>query len=763
MKRVKSVLMSAILAATMVVTNFAGAIPSGVFAATPAEEAKEAVTAAQTSVGDNELKADIPVNESEPQGETKSVDVKEELGKAQEDLGKAEGNLAKVDEYAKDLESVDGNGNVTGLISNAMGSYKDAYGAVNNNNDMEIVLKPETDEDGNIIYIDVVDENGKPVLDEEGKVKKTPQYKVVGFAEADQKTEKGADGAISNAKTANTSDSETVARAAAGNAVNDLNEAEAGLKAAGEDVDDAQKAVNAAAAKYDAAVKAANDALEKYKALQEELKNAQTNATAAHEHLKAAEKAANVLADKADDAYLEYIGAKDNKELQKIFDKVAEHYDKMIMEDGTTNSHEVDKLSQALLEYYLTTGKLVAYDYSNNTAVKYGSDFAVPNPYVFQVTIGGETYTLRNKKWDDDKALEKLITEKNGELVEDDARFNANGFVYAGYKWSDNRMVITFKDEDGNRQEFYFNYKKNGDGTIYVYQRIFSEENGTIKWESDYDSQNRAGRAGQLSKDEETGKVTNDNFDYVEAMNKKHASDKLSNANSKISDAEEATKKFSGYVDGLVNEYNGKKEPINSIYAGMMGIREIEQSLASLKAQLDSAKATLAAALDRKGSLEEKVKAAREAVAAIDLSRFGGSSDDDADSDDAGSDDVSNISLVPLTQDTTGVFGARTPRVAGGGAVADRGVAGVRQAGADNTGAQNNINNANAVNTEGTATTKKLADNTVPLAANVEASNTSSVNYIWLLAVAAAVAIGAGVYAYDKRKKALANSAKGQK
>ena len=403
----------------------------------------------------------------------------------------------------------------------------------------------------------------------------------------------------------------------------------------------------------------------------------------------------------------------------------------MIMEDGTTNSHEVDKLSQALLEYYLTTGKLVAYDYSNNTAVKYGSDFAVPNPYVFQVTIGGETYTLRNKKWDDDKALEKLITEKNGELVEDDARFNANGFVYAGYKWSDNRMVITFKDEDGNGQEFYFNYKK------------------------------------KLSKDEETGKVTNDNFDYVEAMNKKHASDKLSNANSKISDAEGATEKFSNYVNGLVAFYSetatddDRAEQEKSPIIGKL--RELDQSLASLKAQLDSAKATLAAALDRKASLEIKVEEARAAVRGIDLSRFGGSSDDDADSDDAGSDDVSNISLVPLTQDTTGVFGARTPRVAGGGAVADRGVAGVRQAGADNTGAQNSINNANAVNTEGTATTKKLADNTVPLAANVEASNTSSVNYIWLLAVAAAVAVGAGVYAYDKRKKALAHSAKGQK
>jgi hypothetical protein len=564
MKRVKSVLMSAILAATMVVTNFAGAIPSGVFAATPAEEAKEAVTAAQTSVSDipaDELKADIPVKESEPQGETKQVDINTELSDAQDNLKQAGTNLSNADQYAKELESVDEKGNYTGLINDAMGSMKDAYGAVNNdmeivNNDMEIVLKPETDEDGNIIYIDVVDENGNPVLDEEGNVKKTPKYKVVGFAEASQKTEKGADGAITNAQTANTSDSETVARAAAGNAVNDLNAAEAGLKAAGEDVDAAQKAYNTAEEKYRAAAEAAKNAREKYEALQKELKNAQTNATAAHEHLKAAEKAANALADKADDAYLEYIGAKDNKELQKIFDKVAEHYDKMIKEDGTTDSHEVDKLSQALLEYYLTTGKLVAYDYSKNTEVKYGSDFAVPNPYVFQVTIGGETYTLRNKKWDNDKALEKLITEKNGELIEDDARFNANGFVYAGYKWSDNRMVITFKDEDGNGQEFYFNYKKNGDGTIYVYQRIFSEENGTIKWESDYDSQNRARGAGQLSKDEETGKVTNDNFDYVEAMNQKHASDKLSNANSKISDAVGATEKFSNNVNGLVAFYS---------------------------------------------------------------------------------------------------------------------------------------------------------------------------------------------------------------
>ena len=330
-------------------------------------------------------------------------------------------------------------------------------------------------------------------------------------------------------------------------------------------------------------------------------------------------------------------------------------------------------------------------------------------------------------------------------------------------------MVITFKDEDGNGQEFYFNYKKNGDGTIYVYQRIFSEENGTIKWESDSASQKRAGDADQLSKDEETGKVTNDNFDYVEAMNQKHLADNLNKGKGSISTAKGATEKFSAYVNGLVAFYSetatdddrAEQEKEKSPILG--SLRELDQSLASLKDQLDSAKATLAAALEKKGSLEEKVKAAREAVAAIDLSRFGGSSDDDADSDDAGSDDVSNISLVPLTQDTTGVFGARTPRVAGGGAVAGRGVAGVRQAGADNTGAQNNINNANAANTEGTATTKKLADNTVPLAANVEASNTSSVNYIWLLAVAAAVAIVAGVYAYDKRKKALANSAKGQK
>ncbi len=796
--------------------------------------AETAVGVAQTAVNGisaNELKAEVPVKESEPKGEKKEVtvnDINSGLNAAQNSLDNAEQNLEDAAKTAAEL-SLTKDGKDTGLITDATNASKEAAEAVKtmqvllvpvtdangdpiyeqkldengnpvldeNNNPVYVqktklrTLVPELDENGNIIYEDVRDENGNLVYDENGEPKKVPKLKEVVFADTYQNADKAADAAISAANTANTSTSESVASAAEQTAKDELKIANDGLVLAGQIVDEAQKAVDEAVAKLKAANEAATAARAKYKALQDELNKAQTNATAANEQLKAAEKAADALAKEANDAYLNYIGAKDNEELEILFNEISE------MAKGEANTNNLTKLSQALVKYYLMTGKLTVYDDEGNPVeTKDGSEFKVLDS--FKVTLTNRsvnendgtvtevptTYTLtKNNGWDNGNVLELYYYNQNTQSKS--AYIDGNNFVYAGKSYSGNRFGLSFKDKNGDEHTFYFNYKENIDkkgnkpGTIYVYQKFFTKTGETIadgvvnetgiEWENDSsfyrESQKRALNDGQLfTKDngETYSNATEANgyFSYVEAMNKKRLSEEFATAKSKVTTASGQTQTFSDNVNRLVLDYVGQTvtvddekrtvEPDNNLYASII---RIENTISSLEKQLESARYALDLARNAKAALKAKIDS-------ISISRIVQNSDEGDDSSDADDDTSSSDEAVysgPAATVTESIVGA------GAGAVTartDRAILGARKnttpaanGNGDNVSAANSENKSDQINKN--SNSKKITTITnqaVPLTGNVEAEN-SQFNALWLLAVLALAAVAfLAKKIYDDRK-----------
>ncbi len=232
-------------------------------------------------------------------------------------------------------------------------------------------------------------------------------------------------------------------------------------------------------------------------------------------------------------------------------------------------------------------------------------------------------------------------------------------------------------------------------------------------------------------------------------------------------------------------------------------IKELENvSLAStsalneLNSQLQLAQKALADANSKKEVLAQKVAEAQKVVDSINLDRFKSSAapgdddpgmddqdnPDDDDDDDSSSDESvaggtgtyagtgtiiassGTAPVIPLPATAAGVAGARTGR-----RTSRSGVAGVRVDNGEGDGDANGEGDAakNVVEPKAVATTNgkgknaagadkkfvKLENNEVPLADKPFEEGTN-MNLLWLLA--AAIAAGAGVYAYDKHRKKVA-------
>lgn len=478
--------------------------------------AQEAVTTAGESV-DAAANADSTVSADNVTTE----DVKKALGQAQTDLGATQSNANQVSTYLGELDPlVSAATTAEGLASNADG-------------DMLILMQPVTDENGVeqtklVAMIPELDENGEPVVDENGNA----VFRQVDYADLQKKTENSADNAISSAKTANTSGSESVARAAAQTAHDELDVAEAGLLDAQKAVDDAEKKVGKAEEELKNAEAAKKAAQDKYDLLKAELSNGQTNATAANEQLKAAERYAKALEQEAQNRYEEYIGGKENlKMLQKIDDcnkdlenyiaaNISKNADGSLVEYSDKKNgikgYDSDSLfftkarnlSLALLEYSIKSGKLQAYNPDDDNLVTFedgyklviGDNFKVTltsysvpenltaddvkcdengNPYIEpnEETTNYE-FDVKSKKWKDDKALPGEETAKvAGKMIKVEGSDEKN------------RVVVTFRDAKGKEIEglpqFYFNYKVNPDGTVYYYQRTFTKDTENVSGNSE--------------------------------------------------------------------------------------------------------------------------------------------------------------------------------------------------------------------------------------------------------------------------------------
>ena len=206
------------------------------------------------------------------------------------------------------------------------------------------------------------------------------------------------------------------------------------------------------------------------------------------------------------------------------------------------------------------------------------------------------------------------------------------------------------------------------------------------------------------------------------------------------------------------------------------------KALDELSTELENANKALAAAQKQRDDLEIKVNKAKEAVAGIDLSRFNVSNEEESsgdDGDDSGSSsgttpgaggtiiaggDIPVISFLPTTT-PSGVAGVRTGRRA-----SRSGVAGVRveQDASDensNTVANKAVEDKKTEKSDDKETVEtdkklvKVEDNMVPLA-DKPFEEGMSLNYLWLLLVAAAIIAGIVVYENHKRKAAVNNETK---
>ncbi|MBO4902380.1 MAG: hypothetical protein J5518_06270 [Lachnospiraceae bacterium] len=523
----------------------------------------------------------------------------ETAGVADQLIGQASEETVKIAELtitdptiAADLGLADGYvDNVSTALGNADTAMGAALDAINGNEDEEGMAGLTNDLDTLL--------NDK----ETGLEKKLDAYDT-----ADSATTGKANTTIDYAKTANESNIEKEATTAAANAVKELAATELSLVEAQNAYTAAQKAASDAQAKYDDAYAKQQEALDQVEIARGQLEEAQTNATAALERLKAAQANANLLAQKVE-TYAE------NKEQLTAIEK---QYHAMMVryyrdlgcavydDDGILN---VAKSAAKATEEGLVDGKsvnpgnpvmqmsrelmeeIVKYMISTNEGIDAGTiKFAVQQDGLTKKTASdGKSFMA----YDED--LEKTV---------EDSKITANHNQWwtnvTGDNGRNNHVEVSYIDKNGKPQTVYFNYIFKNSGTYH------DDVNG------DYDIEN--GPIYLALIENKDGKWTNsanhdeNNFDDY---------GKLTNAIQAIEDI----KKYQALKDA-VDAAEKKVEELKSQVEKLENVSVDTSKLDELKKQLDDAQADLKTATQNKAAMEQKVQEARDAVAAIDLSRF---------------------------------------------------------------------------------------------------------------------------------------------
>lgn len=605
------------------------------------------------------------------------------------------------------------------------------------------------------------------------------------YQTADEKATQNADSAIGNANTANTSDSEQEAYAARDAAIENLGLVEEGFEEANIAYTNALSKAEDAELEYEAAEKEHQLALAKVEEAKAKLLEAQMNSTAALEMLKAAEQRAGSLERRAEE--LQETSEQLNAIRTQYYAMMVQYYQELLggnavyNADGSLNVEECAKKVTAdkvngkakspgneitFLGRDLMT-KLVEYQVRMDENVDFdNSEFAFG-----QVGKSGNLESREGKVFESDEMVQgtnegkdKVVVNKErgvrggGRLKPNEAKMLRRDDSTQNDNGRTNRFLATYKDKDGVEHSVYYNYvyksSNYGDtldmetGMFYLAE-IEQDESGT--WV--------------------TKRIVNENnFDNYQSL---LAAIEQSQAVEDYQAAAQAVREATEKVENLTKEI----EALQKI--GLDGSK-----LETLKGKLDEANAVLDEATAKKLALQDKVNAARDAVAGIDLSRFdvrpdtdeGGSSDEGAGSTGTGGVSGGEMLAGIGTLGSAGAAGGSTvnpifdgisltstvPGGDGGFSFTDgSGVAGARVDGVEETKSEDiSLEKVFAEQPAEQELIQTLEDGLIPMAQSApETQSKDGMNWWWLLVVTLFGAAGKKMYDdYQEKKKAQAEN-----
>ena len=375
-----------------------------------------------------------------------------------------------------------------------------------------------TDENGEIVY--TTDENGElvPVQLVDAETNE-PVYTflLVVFTQKDEETTGYADSAIANVRIANSSDSESTARTAAGNARASLIAAESGLEDANSELSAAQGTYDNAKGKYDAAVAQRDLALAKVEEAQNALDAALKAAfdedgepivkdgkkvyesgdvLAAQKALDDAVNEAKALSGIADELYNEVVKANFTliqDQYKVVMDHVKELKD---ANKGWDIQYWQDTrlLCNLILQYYVLSSE----DIDQDSITVGGIDFQEtllqeykkvestdenPQPHYADKDGDGNLDAFDNGEL---KLYQDYELNVDGEtkIISEPASPEYHGWIFSNNN-NDNRVTVRYTTKDGTEVEKYYNYDANDDGTIRIYEREYKKyANGEVVLEA---------------------------------------------------------------------------------------------------------------------------------------------------------------------------------------------------------------------------------------------------------------------------------------
>lgn len=462
------------------------------------------------------------------------------------------------------------------------------------------------------------------------------------YQAADTKTTGYADDTIDNAKTANSSDDEQVAYAAKEAAIENLELMEAGFVEANNAYAEAFKLATSAEEEYAAAEQEHQQALAKVAEAKAKLMEAQMNSIAASEMLKAAQDRANSLEQRAEK--LEETRQQLEAIRTQYYAMMVQYYrdvlkDKAVYNtDGTLNIEEcaakmteqsINKnaagptervmklgrdLMKKLVEYQIMTDENVDWSQSEFTFGKIDagtSDKEIKEARQGIVFESDQIHVAGAEHGEDQVVVDQTSRKDiNGGTI-----YSNPAFKFRQIKSTDptdsgrtNRVLVTYKDKDGNEHSAYYNYvfksSAFGDDTDLAKGMVSLVEVVQVKDENDNVVLDKNGKPVW-----ETKKILNENNfdDYQDLL----AAIEMADVSQEYESAKVAVDEAAAKVEALTNEIKELQK------VGADGSK-----LVALKTKLDNANKEFLDATEKKVTLGEKVEEARAAVANIDLSRF---------------------------------------------------------------------------------------------------------------------------------------------
>ncbi len=623
---------------------------------------------------------------------------------------------------------------------------------------------------------------------------KTDDYK-----KADKKTTKSADDTIESADIANNSGDKKEAYKARDKAAENLELVEAGFIEANKAYDDAWKKADDAETEYEIAEKEHQAALDKVEEAKARLMEAQMNSIAASEMLKAAQERASSLERRAEKLQetkqqLEAIRTQYYAMMVQYYRDYFDKNDKTAYKDvytseGTLNidasaakmtQESIDKkasspgdrvmklgrdLMMKLVQYQVMTDENVDWE---NAEFEFGKiDSDTPKGEIQEAREGkvfeSDQKHVAGAEHGEDQVVVDQVSRKNidGGTIYSNPAFNFRQIKSTDQtdKGRTNRVLVTYKDKDGNEHSAYYNYvfksSAFGDDTDLTKGMISLVEVVQAKDENGDPVVDKKGNPVW-----ETKKVLNENnFDdyknLLSAIDTAEAAQDYEKAAQAVKEAEEKVLLLAEEIEEL------QKTGVDS------------SKLTDLKDKLDKAKEELGEATKQKLDLQKKVEEARTAYAEIDLSRFdiknvpGG--DEATDEDEGGTTPAGETGGATIFSSIPGSIPGASGPATGSFASASGVVTDAAGSAAETDGAGTGASDV-AVTQETDSLVKKLAavpeaedakeadvetleENLLPGAQTIPEAEKENMNFWWLAVIALFGAAGWKMYENHKAKK----------